>query len=147
MKIQDKLRKFMYGRYGPDELYNFLFKLYILLSIIDLFINSKILYIIELLIVMIMFYRFFSKKIYTRSKENQIFIKYKKKVLKPFINMRRNFKDKNNVYKKCKYCKKTLKLPLPDKMGIKHVKCPNCHKKINVLVLKKQTIKIIKGSA
>lgn len=147
MKYQEKLRKFMYGRYGPDELYYFLLKFYILIVMIDLFTNSKVLHIIELFIAIIIFYRFFSKKIYKRSKENQIFIKWKKKLLKPFTNIKRNLKDKNSVYKKCKYCHKTLKLPLPEKRGIKHVKCPNCHKKINVLVLKKQQIKIIKGSA
>ena len=25
MKFEEKIRKFMYGRYGPDELYKFLF--------------------------------------------------------------------------------------------------------------------------
>ena len=29
MKFEEKIRKFMYGRYGPDELYKFLFELYI----------------------------------------------------------------------------------------------------------------------
>ena len=34
MKFEEKIRKFMYGRYGPDELYKFLFELYIVLIII-----------------------------------------------------------------------------------------------------------------
>ena len=48
MKFIDKIRKFMYGRYGPDELYIFLFKLYIFLLIIDLFVKFNLLAYLEL---------------------------------------------------------------------------------------------------
>ena len=41
----------MYGRYGPDELYKFLFELYIVLIIINLFIRSNILNFISLLVI------------------------------------------------------------------------------------------------
>lgn len=146
MNLSNKFIKFMYGRYGPDNLWNFLFKVYILLFIINLFLNSNLINTLELLIVIIMLYRFFSKKINQRRKENQEFLKLKKKVTKPFSNIKRNIDDKSNVYKKCKHCKKILKLPLPDKIGIKKVKCPNCKKRIKVLVLKKQKVEIIKGS-
>lgn len=93
-----------------------------------------------------MLYRFFSKNIYQRRKENQEFLKLKKKVTKPFLDIKRNINDQNNVYKKCKHCKKILKLPIPEERGIKKVKCPNCKKRIKVLVLKKQKVEFIKGS-
>ena len=67
MKFEEKIRKFMYGRYGPDELYKFLFELYIVLIIINLFIRSNILNFISLLVIIYMLFRFFSKKIYKRS--------------------------------------------------------------------------------
>ena len=51
MKFEEKIRKFMYGRYGPDELYKFLFELYIVLIIINLFIRSNILNFISLLVI------------------------------------------------------------------------------------------------
>ena len=145
MKWQDRLQKFMYGRYGIDDLYKFLFELYIILIILNLFINSKIITILELLIVIIMFYRFFSKKIYNRSNENQKCLRIKKKVLKPFKNLKRNIKDKDHIYKKCPKCKTTLKLPIPDKRGIKHAKCPKCKKKVTLLALKKEKVEIIKN--
>ena len=72
------LRKFMYGRYGVDELYKFLFILYIITFIINIFIRSQILEIIGLIIVLITFYRVFSKNIYKRSKENRNYLKAKK---------------------------------------------------------------------
>ncbi len=62
MKFRDKFQNFMYGRYGPDDLYNFLFKLYIFLFILNIFIKNNILNMLELVIIFIMFYRFFRKK-------------------------------------------------------------------------------------
>lgn len=93
-----------------------------------------------------MFYRFFSKKIYKRSNENQKYLKIKNNLLKPFKNFKRNMKDKDYIYKKCNNCKKTLRLPLPYERGIKHTKCPNCKKKLTIFVLKKQKIEIIKNN-
>ena len=146
MKWINKLQKFMIGRYGPDELYNFLLKLYIILFIIDLFFNSLALTIIELLIVIIMFYRFLSKNIYKRRKENNKYLRLKNKILKPFNNIKRNFKDKDYyVYKKCHKCKTTLKLPLPPKRGIQHVKCPKCKNRIKFLCLRQEKIEVIKN--
>lgn len=152
MKYIEKIRKFMYGRYGPDDLYHFLFKLYIVFLIIDLFVESKFLGVIELLIVVIMFYRFFSKKIYKRSDENRAFIKFKSKFLKPFKTLKQkslkklnNIIDKNYIYKRCNKCNTVLRLPLSDKYGIKHVKCPKCKKRLTVFAFKKEKIEVIKN--
>jgi len=144
MKLRNKLINFMYGRYGVDELYKFLFTLYIITFIINIFLKNLIIDIISILIVVITFYRVFSKNIYKRSKENREYLKLKNKVLSPFQNIKRNLKDKDNIYKKCPKCKTTLKLPLPDKRGIKHTKCPKCKKRLTLLILKKQKIEIIK---
>jgi hypothetical protein len=57
----------MYGRYGVDDLYKFLFHTYILLLLLNLFIKNNIISILELIIFVIMFYRVFSRKIYKRS--------------------------------------------------------------------------------
>lgn len=145
MKFIQKIQNFMYGRYGLDDLGNFLFKVYILLLIINLFVKSYILTIIELLIVVIVLYRFLSKNIYKRSNENVKFRKIKKKIFKPFSDIKRNIKDENHVYKKCHHCKTTLKLPLPNKRGIKKVKCPECKKRNKFLILKKMKVELIKN--
>lgn len=153
MKYIEKIQKFMYGRYGPDELYHFLFKVYIILLIINLFIKNSILSIIELLLIVIVFYRFFSKKIYRRSNENRMFLKVKNKIVRPFkrlkkkiINRYEKITDKNYIYKKCNKCGTVLRLPIPDEYGIKKVKCPKCKKRLRVLCLKKAKVEVIKSS-
>ena len=138
-----KLQRFMYGRYGVDDLYHFMIKLYLVLFLINIFINNKVLSSLELLIFIIIFYRFLSKNISSRRKENDLYLKIKNIVLKPFTNIRRNIKDKNHIYKKCYKCNTTLKLPLPNKRGIKHAKCPECGKKVTLFALKKQRVEVI----
>lgn len=144
MNWKNKIIKFMSGRYGPDELYKFLFGIYILVFIINLFIDSIILEILQALIVFIIFYRVLSKNIYQRRKENQKYLKLKKKIIEPFQTIKRNIKDKDHIYKKCSKCKTILKLPIPYKRGIKHTSCPKCKKRLTLFVLKKQKIEVIK---
>lgn len=147
MKCIEKIQKFMYGRYGVDDLYRFLFKLYILLLIIDLIFKVSFIKYIELFIIVVMFYRVLSKNIYRRSDENIMFLKIKRKVLKPFDRLKKwiyRIIDKNYIYKKCRKCKTVIRLPLPDKIGIKSVKCPNCKKRNKVFCFKKEKIEVIK---
>lgn len=139
-----KLQQLMYGRYGIDELYNFLFKLYIVLLVIDLFVKWEFLLYLELIVVVIALYRMFSKNTTKRRNENRKFLKVKGAITKPFINFRKHLTDKNNIYKKCSKCKTIIRLPLPSSYGIKHVKCPKCKKKLSVLCFKKEKIEVIK---
>ena len=118
--------------------------MYIILLLIDLFIDSKILLVLELLIIFLTFYRILSKNIYQRNKENQKFIKIKNKLLKPLTTIKRNITDKNHIYKKCPKCKTILKLPVPNQRGIKHAKCPSCKRRVTILALKKLKIEIIR---
>lgn len=141
----DKIYKFMYGRYGLDEFNNFLFKLYIFLFIANIFFNNKIIFVFELLLMIILFSRFLSKNINSRKKENKIYLKYKKQIIKPFITIKERYQDKEHVYKKCHHCKTILKLPRPNKIGIKHSKCPNCKKRLCVVIFRKKKIEIIKN--
>ena len=136
MKYINKYQKFMYGKYGVDELYNFLFKVYLILFILNLFLKNKIISIIEIILVIIIFYRFFSKNINARRKENKMFLNLKN------ASFRKKYKDEY-IYKKCPKCKKLLKLHLPYKRGIKAVICPKCNKEFKMLVLRKEKVEII----
>lgn len=134
-----KFINFMRGRYGMDELYKFLLYLYLGLFIINLFIDSEIISILELIIISVMFYRYFSKDVYKRRKENINFLEFKKRIIEIFKGT-----SKDYIYKKCHKCKKTLRLPVPSQRGIKTVVCPVCKKKNKFLVLEKIRIEVIK---
>ena len=123
----------MKNRYGIDELHNFMFKIYLILFIINIFLKSIIINFFELILIIIIFYRFFSKNINARRKENIWFLNIKNKS---------KYND-GYIYKKCPKCNKLLKLPIPYKKGIKSVICPKCKKKFSMVVLKSEKVEII----
>ena len=136
MNFISNFQKFMYGRYGIDSLTKFIFKLYIISFIINIFMKSYILFLVELLFLIIIVYRTLSRKIYKRSTENT-----------KFMNLVNSFKIKSkpkdtetHIYKRCHHCKRVLRLPIPSNKGIKHVKCPDCHKRNTFIVLKSEKI-------
>lgn len=123
----------MKDRYGIDELNNYMLKIYLIILIINIFLKSSIINFFELILIFIIFYRFLSKNINARRKENNWFLSIKNKT---------KYSD-GYIYKKCPKCKKLLKLPIPYKKGIKSVICPKCKKKFNMLVLKSDKVEII----
>jgi len=144
-KWQNRVYNFLYGRYGTDELYQFNLVVYLILFIINIFLNSMILFWLELLIIIFTFYRVLSKNIKKRRKENNAYLNIKNKIVKFFELINRKWKDRHtHMYKKCIHCKTVLRLPL--KKGTHTVKCPNCKKRFEVKCRRDEKIdvKIIK---
>ena len=129
----------MIGRNGPDNLYNFLFFLYVILLFVNLFVNSVIIFYVEMLVIVFMFYRFFSKNVIRRRYENNLYLKIKDIIKHPF----KTNNDKDHIYKKCHKCKTILRLPLPAERGVKNAKCPTCGNRVKFLCLRKQKVEII----
>ena len=147
-KIMKKIYEFMQGRYGIDDIYKDGFILYLILLVLDIFINSLILNVLQLIVILTILYRSLSKQISKRKKENQKYLKLKKKILNPFKSLKSlksYLKDEYHVYRKCHHCKTILKLPIPSKRGIKHSQCPTCKKRNTFLILKKIKVEIIKN--
>lgn len=133
MKIFEYYNKLMKNRYGIDELNKFFLKFYLIIMFINIFINFKLLNYIKLIIAIIFLFRSLSKNKFDRSKENRIYLDIKSNRFK----IKRNNKNKY-IYKRCRKCKKRLRLPIPSSIGIKTVKCPNCKNKMKVFVLRKK---------
>lgn len=139
--------KYLTGRNGMDKLNIFLIKLYIVILISNFFLKLYIFGISELLLFIIIIFRIFSKNISKREHENRTYLNIVNKILRPFKKDLKNIHDDEDlyVYKKCHKCKKTLRLPLPSKKGIKKVKCPKCKHINKFLILKEEKIEIIKS--
>lgn len=111
--MNNKLRTFMIGRYGIDDLYKVLLVIYTILILINIFIRSKIIAVIEVLLIIIMIYRVLSKNIYQRRKENDMYLKIKNKILSTYNYNKKKYKDRNTyMYKKCPNCRQKIRLPL-----------------------------------
>lgn len=132
-RLRQKLSAFMYGRYGPDNLYNFLTVTYMVVAIANAFLRSLILAILELVLIFFVFYRFFSRNIYKRSEENRKYLAVKSKIKGFFSLSRQKIKErKTHIYKKCPSCKAVLRLPR--KKGEHTVRCPKCSNRFDVKV-------------
>ena len=131
-KIKNALFRFMYGRYGTDTLEKVLIGFYIIWilahTVISIWVNSLIYNLaymaITTLLIVVIFYRMFSRKIEARRKENAKFC--------GFFKLRRNkFRDrKTHVYRKCPRCKAVLRLPKAK--GKHNVICPKCQNRFEV---------------
>lgn len=127
------------GRNGIDDLIKFQFYFLIILVILDIFLDSYIVGLLQLITMITIGYRFMSKDMYKRVKENQIFNNIRYGLISPFKNIIRRIKDRKHLYKKCS-CGTTIKTPLPKKCGIKHTTCPNCGKRNRIIALRKKKI-------
>ena len=93
MKFGDRYIKFMKDRYGIDELYKFLLLICFVLIVINTFISNNIIRLFEVLLIVIIFYRYMSKNIKLRKKENDKYLEIKDKI----INIKATIK---NIYDK-----------------------------------------------
>ena len=84
-KITEKLQKFMYGRNGNDFFNRFLFFIYLVVFIIYLFVRHFSLLIVEAVILSLIMFRFFSKNLYKRQKENDVLVHLFSSIKRPFI--------------------------------------------------------------
>ncbi len=145
--LRERFAEFMYGRNGIDNLYHFLFWSVIGMSFINLFISAESKWVltgIQTLVLIYTFYRVFSRNVYRRQKENQIYMSavnkirqlfrtITRKVTSKFALSKNKWRDrKTHVYKKCPQCKNTLRF---EKVKGKHIAaCPCCDHRFEVKI-------------
>lgn len=136
-----KFQRFMYGRYGVDELYRGLFWIYLSTILVGVIlgstINRRISSIVSILglgIIIFAFYRVFSKNYEKRRMENQKWLVFENKIKKEFRLIKDKWKfRKTHIFRKCPKCKAVLRLK--KKKGKHNVKCPHCQTNFEVKVL------------
>lgn len=125
------MARFMAGRNGVDQLNRALLWVYLILAIIGMFL--KIVTFLALAVMILLFWRTFSKNIYKRQAENRKYLTIAWKV-KSFLNLQhRKFTErKTHRYRSCPSCKATVRLPY--KKGKHTVCCPKCRKDFQVKI-------------
>ena len=152
MGFRDKFARFMYGRYGADQLYNALFIGEVVLlfaaTVLGLIgsgsgnlvcrIISYVLYAAAMGLMAFALYRFFSRNYAARRRENALYLRVKDRLSFWKKGVRTNkqfFMDTDqHIFRQCPYCKSTLRLPR--QKGKHTVKCPRCAKSFTVKVRK-----------
>lgn len=148
MKFKEKFYRFMYGRYGIDALYNFcnvviivslflsLLLSFIIKNEVALAIANLCILLFEIFLVVFNISRMFSKNIYKRRRENDVYLKVAS-AFKSFFTHNTSRKSKSGnidsyqfIFRDCTKCHATLRLPR--KKGRHSVKCPRCSHKFYV---------------
>lgn len=128
-RLGDSMRRFMQGRYGTDDLNRFLWWTFLVLFILELIIPIRpvktVLYWITWIIIILQFFRMFSKNISKRYAENLKFLDMTAGIRKALRINRRKFDDRKEYrYFKCPKCGQEVRVP----KGKGHIRitCPKC---------------------
>ena len=134
--FRERVWRFMQGRNGVDALYNFLIIVCFVLIIVSFFLTGIPKLTVNafyLALISWAFYRYLSKNLYKRRKENADFIRLAKKIAAFFRLQRDRVRDcKTHVYRRCPNCKNVLRLP--QKAGKHKVCCPCCSNRFEVYI-------------
>jgi len=126
-KIAYSLQKFMYGRYGFDELSRFLSIAGIILLFLSLIPYLQILYFVALAMLIWSWVRSLSKNIYKRQAERQKYLAIRNSVTRKYRLLKNIWVErKTHKYYKCPHCKAYVRIMKPEKRKTISIRCPKC---------------------
>ena len=126
-RMGERFARFMYGRYGNDDLNRFLTITSLIILVISLIPVLWFLWFLALGLMIWSSFRCYSRNIYKRRRENERYLK----LIQPIKNFSRLQKNKRrdrktHRYFKCKHCRAVLRVPKGK--GKIDVTCPRCQK-------------------
>ena len=123
--MREKLNKFMYGRYGMDQLSRNLSLICLVLLIVTMFVRNNVIYMIALVGIVYTYFRVFSRNISRRSEENEKYLKFHYKVVGKLNKIKFRITDsKTHRIFRCPSC--SQKIRVPRGKGKISIKCPKC---------------------
>lgn len=112
-KLGEKLRRFMYGRYGSDQLTMLLLGLGVVLCLAGSFSRLYWLGFLAYVPLIWAIFRMYSRNIYKRQAENR-----------RFLQLTSRFRDRRHRYFACPRCRQRIRVPRGK--GRIRITCPNC---------------------
>ena len=123
--MKERMQRFMAGRYGNDQLNQFIFIVAIISMVLEIITRQSLFYTLTLVLLILAYVRVFSRNINKRYEENMKFLQKKDAILNKFRKQkyyaaqRRNF----HIYT-CPQCKQ--KIRIPKEKGKISITCPKC---------------------
>ena len=123
--MKERMQRFMAGRYGNDQLNQFIFIVAIISMVLEIITRQSLFYTLTLVLLILAYVRVFSRNINKRYEENMKFLQKKDAILNKFRKQkyyaaqRRNF----HIYT-CPKCKQ--KIRIPKGKGKISITCPKC---------------------
>lgn len=123
--MRERLQRFMMGRYGNDQLNQFIFVIAIISMVIELITHWALFYILALVLLIYGYIRAFSKDINKRYEQNMKFLEQKDAILnrfrreKYYASQRKDY----HIYI-CPQCRQKIRIPRGK--GKISITCPRC---------------------
>lgn len=125
-KFKTAVLRFMSGRYGNDNLNNFIFFVSILLYIIHrTLLRNLVIGVLSQLLLIVVIWRMFSKNWYKRQLENNKYLMISKPIRLRCVCLARQLKDRDRRYYVCPKCSQIVRVPKG--RGKIEIDCPKCH--------------------
>ena len=123
--LREFLRRMMLGRYGPDHLGTTMFIFAFLLSIIFSIIGFASGSLLPMVIMLLAFFRMYSRNIPARRRENDRFLTITAPIRSRVRKSKNAFRDrKTHRFFACPACRNTLRVPRG--RGKIQITCPRC---------------------
>lgn len=137
-RIWNRLASFFYGRYGNDKFNIALLVLYVIFAVLNIIVRNifatSIFFFFQWTVLFVVLFRSLSRNISARRKENEWFERNFSGVINWFKLLCRRIKDiRYKRYRRCPFCKATIRLPI--KRGKHSVKCPSCNTNFKVHII------------
>ena len=124
-RFREKIAVFMQGRYGMDQLGKILTYGTVIVLVLSMMLQLNILYIVGIIVLILSYFRIFSRNIGKRYEENQKFLNLRYKLLCKTSKIKSYLKDrKSNCIFNCPNCHQ--KIRVPKGKGKISIKCPKC---------------------
>lgn len=118
------LQRFMYGRYGYDQLNWFLLVLYLVLYFLSLLTRIGLFSAIGTVVILLALFRVFSRNLPKRRAENAKFMQAAGPAIRWWKLRKTMAQDKDHRYFKCPNCGQQLRVPKGK--GKLNITCRNC---------------------
>ena len=124
--MREKFARFMAGRYGMDTMGRFTIGLALFLVVINYIFTSRIINLLVWILLILAYYRMFSRNVYKRSSENQVFLNKTYKIRHWFYTQKILFGQRktHHIYR-CPSCKHKIRVPRCK--GKIEIRCPKCN--------------------
>ena len=125
MDMKEKMRKFMLGRYGFDELSKVCLGTTVVLMVCSMFLDNRLLYLMAIALLIFCYYRAFSRNIEKRRAEGQKYRNFRyQNTVKWNAFKKRQEQKKLYCFYKCPQCRQ--KVRVPKGRGRICITCPKC---------------------
>ena len=123
--VRERMKLFMIGRYGTDALNRGLLIIWTVFLVLGFITGSLWLYIPQLILCAIIFFRMLSRNVVRRQRENYLYYELMRKIGARWRHLMVRLRDRKTAnFFRCPKCRADIRMP--KQTGSFKIRCPKC---------------------